>query len=247
VTFTTAKPNDITTVIDLAGSGESATTIVWAGDADFLVYGAVRVTGQAVSYAVIRSIDVTAHKQSEIARVATGVQLVPVAWRFDTHLGGALETEPGKNRVLAYDVIRDNSLISRTPLDGVGRPQLNASRDGRRILVALPSAVRWWPVDQPATAIDLHAGAGEPIGRAAFRPGTDEIGADVGRNFEIWTLTGQRRVVGTSFQGFQFWRVDGSAAIISSEPSTVSLLDPATGTIVPLPGGGFPVADVVLF
>jgi hypothetical protein len=58
-------------------------------------------------------------------------------------------------------------------------------------------------VDQPSAAKDLAAQPGESLGHAEFRPGTDELGVDVGTRFEIWTLTGGRRVVANSFQGFR--------------------------------------------
>src|SRR6266536_5291882 len=41
VTFSTARPNAVTTVLDLAGSGERATGLVWAGDApDSILFNA---------------------------------------------------------------------------------------------------------------------------------------------------------------------------------------------------------------
>jgi formylmethanofuran:tetrahydromethanopterin formyltransferase len=68
----------------------------------------------------------------------------------------------------------------------------------------------------------------------------------VGR-FEIWTLTGQRRVVANQVGSFVHWRADGTAAIVSADPTAVLLIDPVTGGTTPFPGGLFPVADVVIF
>lgn len=248
VTFSTARPNDVTTVLDLAGTGEFVTNIVWAGDgADYLVYSADRSAGSAIAYSVVRSIDLAAKKQSEIARITSGRHLVPLSWRFDTHVGGAVEQEAPSARVSTYYAIRDNGLVSATALAAAFLPQIGASRDGRRIVLSSSTSVRWWPVDQPAAAKELVAASGDTLGHVEFRPGTDEIGVNAGGRFEIWTLDGQRRVAATRVGDFDHWRVDGTAAITSPGPNTVLLVDPATGATTPLPGGGFPVADVVLF
>lgn len=69
VTFTTVRPNEITTVADLAGSGERATNIVWAGDgADYVVYSVDGGAPPTIAYSALRSVDLAAKKQSEIAR-----------------------------------------------------------------------------------------------------------------------------------------------------------------------------------
>ena len=93
-------------------------------------------------------------------------------------------------------------------------------------VVSLETSVRWWPVDQPTAAKDLMAQPGERLGHAEFRPGADELGVGVaeGGRFKIWTLTGARRVVASRAAGFLHWRVDGSAAIASSDPSAVLLI-----------------------
>ena len=196
VTFTTARPNDITVVADLAGSGERATNIVWAGDgSDYVVYSVDGGPPPSISYSALRSIDLAAKKQSEIARITSGLHLVALSWRFDTHVGGAVEQETPANRLAAYYVIDGNALTQRTPLAAASLPRISASRDGRRVVVSSDTSVRWWPVDQPAKSMELAAQQGETLGRAEFRPGTDEIGVDrVGPagQFEIWTLTQSR-------------------------------------------------------
>ena len=59
---------------------------------------------------------------------------------------------------------------------------------------------------------------------------------------EIWNVaTGAQRVVSPTL-GFQFWRVDGSAAIDGS-----NLVDPNTGVTTQLPGGAFKIVATVLF
>ena len=255
VTFTTARPNDITTVADLSGTGERANHIIWAGDgSDGVLFEANREArgpgggdNLIIEYSALRSVDLPTRAIREIVRISgQNNSLWALAWLPSRQLAGALEVQP-LGPTLNYVLIRAGA-IERTPLNP--RPSVasfNASRDGTRVLMFVDIFIRWWPVDQPATARDLVANSGEKLGRAALRPGADEIGVDVGPAFEIWTLTGQRRVVGKTFGGFRLWRVDGTAAIVSSDPSSVGLLDPVTGTITPLSGGGFPVADVVMF
>lgn len=255
VTFTTARPNDVTTVVDLAGSGELASRVIWAGDgSDSLLFGAVKETlGQAggnnviSEYSALRSVDLVTRNVREVVRIAgQNTKLWPLAWLPARQVVGALEV--GQLRpIVKYVTVRNGTLerIALSPSPNVD--SFSASRDGLRIVVSFPTSVRWWPVDQPSAAKDLTAQAGESLGHAELRPGTNELGVDVGSRFEIWALTGGRRIVANSFQGFVHWRVDGSAAIASSEPSAVLLIDPVTGATTPLPGGGFPLADVVMF
>lgn len=254
VTFTTADPNDITTLVDLTNSGEVAGAIVWAGDGSpsllFEVEKQSRGPGGGDNllreYSALRVLDVTSKSVREIARVSgQNTNLWPVAWLPARDLGAALEVRY-LGPVTSYVLVHAGK-SERTPLvTGRSVTSISASRDGTRVLQSDPTLLRWWPVDQPADVHDLSR-PGDSLGHAEFRPGFDEVGVDVGRNFEIWSLTGQRRVVGTSFQGFRFWRVDGSAAIVSSDQSGVFVMDPATGTLMPLPGGAFPAANAVLF
>jgi hypothetical protein len=254
ITFTTAKPKDITFVLDFSGSGEVAGEIVWAGDGtDFVVFSADRRSATTITYSAIRSVDLSAKKQSEIARVTTGLHLMPLAWSFNSHVGGAVDVDSSSGgRVSSYYVIRDNALTDRTALSGSFNTQISASRDGKRIVAVTAPSLRWWPVDQPAAVKEMSALNNSRVEYAAFRPGADELGVRAGApsasagvpppgHFEIWTLSGQQRVVSPTI-GFSFWRVDGTAAIDGS-----LLVDPATGATTQLPGGAFKIADVVLF
>jgi len=92
ISFTTARPNDITVYQGALVGSEFAVDIVWSGDnSDYIVYSVDdRSTPQTVVYSAIREYDLSAKKASEITR-ANGVHLMPLAWRFDTHLGGAVE------------------------------------------------------------------------------------------------------------------------------------------------------------
>ena len=254
ITFTTARPNDITVVLELGGAGALAGEIVWSGDgSDFVVFNVDRRAGGVVAYSALRSADLAARKQSEIARITTGQRLVPLAWSFSHHLGGAIEMNLTGGAATSYDVIRDNALTDRTPLTGAHVTTVRATRDGRRALAVInATTVRWWPVDQPSSVTTISATGGETIDRAEFRPGADELGVQVtgagvhtgpdsGR-FEIWSLNGQSKRKVTDLTGFARWRADGTAAFALDDNR---LIDPATGAISDIPSGQFIYATVL--
>jgi hypothetical protein len=255
ITFSTNKPNDVTIVVDLSGSGELAGGVVWAGDGSATVLLAVHkqsIPGpnQAPTvYSTLRVVDVGTRQVREIARVTNGAYFMPLAWRPDRKIGAALEVAAGAAN--SYDLVREGTPApERTPL-GVMYGAITASRDGLRIAAVMAPAVRWWPMDQPSAAKELIADSRGRADFAAFRPGTDELGVSVGAptvggvpppgHFEIWSLSGQQRVVSAT-AGFSRWRADGTAAIDGT-----SLVDPNTGAVTPLPGGAFKIVDVVLF
>jgi hypothetical protein len=264
ITFTTSKPNDVTTLIDFAGSGESAGALVWAGDgARSLVIAVHKLTGPSpvspTQYSSLRAVDLVTKQVREIARITNGASLFPIAWRSDRRVAVALEITAGSAQ--SYDVARDTTPLERTVLSGSYGP-VTASRDGLRVAAvfspgpdASAASVRWWPMDQLAAAKNINAPTGMRLEIASFRPGSpDELGVSVGApccpagqgvpppgHIEIWNVsTGQQRVVSTT-AGFALWRADGTAAIQGS-----TLIDPATGATSTMPGA-FKVVDVVLF
>lgn len=257
VTFTTARPNDLTTAVDLTTSGELASRVVWAGDgSDSLLFDAVKETrghgggDNAIwEYSALRSVNLSTREVREVVRIAgQNTKLWQLAWLPARQLIGALEMRQ-LGPVANYVVVRNGAIERNAINPSPGVASFVASRDGQRIVVSLSTSVRWWQVDQPSAAKDLPAQPGETLGHAEFRPGADELGVGVpeGGRFEIWTLAGQRRVVASRVGNFLHWRVDGTAAMASPDPTAVLLIDPATGATTPLPGGGFPVADVVMF
>jgi hypothetical protein len=257
LTFTTARPNDVTTVVDLAGSGELASRVIWAGDgSDSLLIDAVKETrgsgggDNAIwEYSALRSVNLATREVREVARIAgQNTKLWQLAWLPARGLVGALEMRQ-LGLVANYVVVRNGTVERTVMTPSPGVASFSASRDGLRVVVSLPAAVRWWPLDQPNAMKDLPAQPGETLGRAEFRPGSDELGVEVpeGGRFEIWTLTGQRRVVASRVGNFRAWRADGTAAFGSPDPTVVLLIDPTTGATTPLPGGGFPIAATVMF
>jgi hypothetical protein len=254
VTFTTVRPNDVTAVADLSGSGERARNVVWAGDGtDSILFAVVKDAPGSVDsaweYSAVRSVNVASRDVREIGRISgQNTALLPLAWLPGRQIVGALELRTSRP-IVNYVTIR-SGVVERTAISpNPNSDSFSASRDGLRVVVSLSTGLRWWPVDQPSAAKDLPGQPGEKLGRAEFRPGTDDLGVEVpeGGRLEIWTLTGQRRVVASRVGNFIHWRADGTAAIASPGPDTVLLVDPTTGATTPLPGGGFPVADVVLF
>jgi len=264
ITFTTSKPNDVTILIDFAGSGESAGGLVWAGDgARSLVIAVHKLTSPSpvspTEYSSLRVVDLATRQIREIARITNRSSLLPVAWRSDRRIAVALEITAGSAQ--SYDIAREGTPLERTVLDGSYGP-VTASRDGLRVAAVFspgPDAgaafVRWWPMDQLAAMKTMNAPPGTRVDLASFRPGSpDELAVDVGAlccpagqgvpppgHFEIWNVaTGQQRVVNANV-GFAIWRADGSAALIGS-----TLIDPANGATSTLPGT-FKIVDVVLF
>lgn len=254
VTFSTDRPNDVTAVVDLAGSRERAVNVVWAGDgSESIVFAVVKETfppgGGDVrfDYAALRAVDLRDRRVREIVRTSgQNTRLWPLAWLPGTDTAAAAEVGP-RGPATSYVTVRAGAIerIVITPNPNV--VWFSASRDGRRIAVSLQTSLRWWPTDQPSAVKEFKAQSTDRFGHVEFRPGADELGVDTGSAFELWTLTGQRRVVAEGTPGFLRWRVDGTAAIASSDPSSVWLVDPTTGAKTQLPGGGFPVADVVTF
>lgn len=247
VTFTTDRPNDVTIVADLAGSGERAVNVVWAGDgSDSVLFAVVKETfptgGGDVrfDYATLRAVNVKDRSLREIVRISgQNTRLWPLAWLPAKEIAAAAEIGP-RGAAMNYVTVRAGA-IERVPI--TPNPNVlwfSASRDGQRIVVSLQTSIRWWPTNQPSAAKEFTAQGTERFGHAEFRPGADEVGVDVGSAFELWTLTGQRRVVAERTPGFLRWRVDGTAAIASSDPFSVWLVDPVTGAKTELPGDGFP-------
>ena len=258
IAFTTSKPNDVAILIDFAGSGESAGGLVWAGDGAASLLLAVHKSpppGQS-AYSTLRVVDVATKQVREIARITSGSFFMPIAWRPDRSIGAAVEIAAGA--ASAYDLVRGGGpAIERTQLGGAGGP-ITASRDGLRVAAVITPApevgptVSWWPMDQPSARKDIVILNSSRVEFAAFRPGAPDelgvraqapsVGGPVPAHFELWNVaTGAQRAVSTTI-GFEFWRVDGSAAIAGT-----TLIDPSTGATTPLPGGAFKVAEVVLF
>lgn len=259
ITFTTARPNDVTTLVDFSGGGEFATHLVWAGDSSGSLLMVVEKHFNAAGggdnlireYSSLRTVDAATRQVKEIARISgENRNFFPLAWLPEKQLAAALEVRP-LGQVANYVLVRNGSLERTDLKTGASISSFTATRDGHRIAGAIGSDIRWWPIDEPLKARVIPGTSGDVLLNIAFRPGMDEIGVQVGHGlsgggatparFEIWSLTGQRRLVSAS-AGFERWRVDGSGALAGT-----SLIDPATGAITQLPGGPFIVAAAVLF
>ena len=249
ITFTTSRPNDVTTVLDLAGSGERATSIVWAGDgsASVLIDLSRSQVGQVdppAAYSILRSVDLTTRATRDELRLEDGAYLVPVAWHPRTRVAVAVTTGAG-GFATDYVLVRAGE-PSRTafPRGAVVFSSVRATQDGTRVLAAVGASntervLRWWPFDRFDAQQELRPASGEAVAAASWRPGSDEFGVSIlpvivlpgsVPRFELWTTGGARRVVSAS-AGHVVFRHDGTAGITGR----LELLDLATGALTPLP------------
>jgi hypothetical protein len=256
ITFTTVKPDDITYVMDMAGTGELIVgPPVWAADgSDSLLIGVVKPGADVgveppPAYSALRAVDVRTRAITEIAKASNQFVMVPVAWHPASRTATAVETGAGG---FAYSyVVVQGDRTTRTTFES-GAPQglvvagtVRASPDGKRVLALSgregPVVVKWWPFDRFGEQSELRpTGSGDSVRAAAWRPGADEIVVSIGApggtpsavatRLEIWPLQGTRRVVGPG-AALAAVRVDGTAAITMD----FTLVDLATGTTSPVP------------
>jgi hypothetical protein len=251
ISFTTTRPDEITTLVDLTSSGEFIVgPPVWAADgSDSLLVGVVKPSGQAgveppPSYAALRSIDTKTRAVAELTRTTNNYVVVPVAWHPGGGVAAAYETGPG-GLAVAYVVVRGQQ-VTRTPFGGdVVASTIVANEDGTRVL-ALDgrdgATVRWWSFDRFDQQTELKPTAGEGVYRATWRSRRDEIVVAVGQSgptstprsfsamrLEVWGSQSGRRVVRDT-GGLALVRVDGTAALAAD----YQLVDLTTGATTPV-------------
>lgn len=259
-------------VVDLAGSGEFGTSLAWAADnSNSLAFTVVRPGAQQgveppPLYSALRSVDLETGAVRELARTTNEFVLVPLVWRPRDNIAVAFETGPG-GFAYSYVVVRGTQL-DRTVFDRNETPLgLQADREGARILglFGRPNEkfLRWWTWDRPDQPRDMRAQPGEGVFRAAWRPGSDEIGVEVlssaprqtparGR-VELWSVAADVRRVVAGEGGFELFRTDGTAAIglRGTAPTfEIVLIDLATGATTPIPRANDverPLGPAVLF
>jgi hypothetical protein len=251
ISFTTAKPDDITYVMDMAGTGELIVgPPVWASDnSDSLLVGIVKPGAQSgieppPAYAALRSVDAKTHSVTELVRTTNNFVLLPVVWHPGGVAAAAYETGPG-GFAINYVVVRGQQ-ITRTPFGGdVVGATVTANQDGTRVLAIDGrdgGTVRWWTFDRFAQQTELKPPAGEGVFRAQWRSGRDEIVVGIGQNgptstprsvsaarLEVWGSQSGRRVVRDT-GGLAFVRVDGTAALAFD----YRLVDLTTGATTPV-------------
>jgi hypothetical protein len=247
ITFTTAKPDEITSVVDMAGTGENIVgPPVWAADnSDSLLFaitkpGAVTGIAPPPAYSALRSVDVKTRKVTEVTRTTNGFVLMPVVWHPGAAAAAAYETGDGGFAV-NYLVIRGQQ-VTRTPFGAtVGGGTLAANQDGTRVaaIYGTPGApVHWWPFDRFDQQTELKPAAGESAYRAYWRAGRDEIVVATGPSagvvsakmrVEVWGSQSGRRVVRDT-GGVALVRVDGTAVLAFD----YQLVDLTTGATTPV-------------
>jgi len=263
--------SDAKVAVDLSGSGEFATSLVWAADNTNSIAFTVMKPGTAPGieppplYSAFRSVDLGTGAVREVVRTENDRVLVPLIWRPRDNVAAAFETGPG-GFASSYVVIRGGQL-ERTVFDRDEPPRaLQSDREGARILGLFgrsnENLVRWWAWDRPEQPREMRAPTGEGVVRAVWRPGADEIGVEIlssaprqgmrGR-FELWSVaTDARRVVATD-GSIEFFRADGTAAIGlrgTAAPFEIVVIDLATGTTAPVPRASDterPIGPAVLF
>jgi hypothetical protein len=251
ITFTTVKPDEITTVLDMAGTGELLVgPPVWAADgSDSLLVGVIKPGAQSgvdppPAYSALRSIDMKTHTVTELTRITNNYVLAPVVWHPGGSVAAAYETGAGGFAV-NYVVVRGGQM-TRTSFGGsVVAGSVVANQDGTRVLAIEGTgggSVRWWPFDRLDQGTELKPAAGEGVFRAYWRAGRDEIVVAVDKNgptstprspsasrLEVWGSQSGRRVVRDS-GGLALVRVDGTAAIAAD----YQLVDLTTGATAPV-------------
>jgi hypothetical protein len=247
ITFTTEKPDEITSVMDMAGTGENLVGApVWAADNSDSLLLAITKPGAATgvapppAYSALRSVDVKTHKVTEVTRTTNGFVLVPVVWHPGAAAAAAYETGDGGFAV-NYLVIRGQQ-VTRTPFGAtVVGGTLAANQDGTRVaaIYGTPGAtVHWWPFDRFDQQTELKPAVGDGAYRAYWRAGRDEIVVATGPSagiasanmrVEVWGSQAGRRVVRDT-GGIALVRVDGTAALAFD----YQLVDLTTGATTPV-------------
>jgi hypothetical protein len=244
ISFTTAKPDDITYVMDMAGTGENIVgPPVWAADgSDSLLIGIIKPSAQTgiappPAYSALRSVNVKTHNVIEVTRTTNGFVLVPVVWHPATAVAAAYETGDGGFAV--NYVVMQGPQVARTPFGAsVGGGTLAANQDGTRVAAIFGSpgaTVHWWPYDRFDQQTELKPVAGEGAYRASWRGGRDELVVATGpasmppsvnMRVEVWGSQSGRRVVRDT-GGIALVRVDGTA-VLSFDYQLVDLTSGAT-------------------
>jgi hypothetical protein len=228
VTFRTDQPQQMTTVLDFAGTGEGVGQIAWAADDSSSVLISVhkfRPPTESTEYTTLRAVDLATRSVTEIARFTDGRFLVPLYWDPVTGSAAAYETGPGGFGV-DYVLLRGGQ-ISRTdfPFETIANTIKADARTGRILAIVGRdrTAVSTWRYDHFDQRTDLRPAAGEQVHVALWRPNREEIVVSVGppavtsepaMRMEVWSMANARRQLsGAGTSRLLLVRVDGTAAL----------------------------------
>jgi hypothetical protein len=229
VTFDTNRPQDMTTIVDFAGSGEGAGQIAWAADNSASVLISVhkfRVGGgEATEYTTLRAVDLATKNVTEIARFTDGRFLVPLYWDPVTRSAGAYETGPGGFGVDYVSVRGTQATRTNFPFETIAS-SINADARTGRVLAIVGrdgTAVSTWRYDRFEQRTDLRPAAGEQVHAALWRPNIEEVVVSVGppvatseppMRMEAWSMANaHRQLSGAGTSRLLLVRVDGTAAL----------------------------------
>lgn len=246
ITFDTSTPNAQKSLVDFSGTGESAYAVVWSAEsADELLLGVHKDSGGppgGPQYARLVVVDATSGQMREITRTTSGGWFRPLAWRGTTATAAAMEVGPG-GFAMSYVYVHGTTVARHEMGQQIIGNAVRANPEGTHVLHTgsldrIPRGVTWWPIDRFTEKQEITL-ADTDISVALWRPGALEIvvyGAPTsktsapGARIELWTLSGQRRVVREG-SPLALVRIDGSAAITTDG----MLVDLATGAATALP------------
>lgn len=248
-------------------SDERGIGLVWAPDGSSLMFAAASAAlgpdpEPAPQYTALRVIGRDGSGLHELARIATGQHVRPVAWDPARQLGAAVEglgqKGPGRYVIVSARPGSGGSVgfmdLPGARENNVGIEGLQASSDARFAMaiwrtVGAADVIRYWPLAalDPGRMRELMPQpAGEMIRGASWRPKSLEIGVNLGGKFQLWTLDGQRRPVRDIGSSVYFsFRHDGSSLYSASGPGEeIEIADLTDRTTTPhrLPGGGIGVS-----
>jgi len=249
-------------------SNERGAGLVWSPTGKTLMFAAASLTLAAgpvgaPTYSALRVVGIDGSGVIELAHIATGRDIRPVAWDETRDIGGAEEalgpTGPGRYIVVStHSVIERKGLTSNYRLIDLPDAQdasvvvgsLQASNDARFVMATWDypdrHLVRFWPIyglDNAGIRELTPEHASDTLHDARWRPNSVEIDVNVGGHLQLWTLDGQRRdIPATSGLTFFAFRHDGTGVYIarvgSGELELIDLMIPsADARGIPAPTG----------
>ena len=254
-----AKPSEGRTLLTLSATERGGGGILWSPDGTALViavYSADSFEGidGGPKVASLRTLSLGGGAPRDVAQLANGRVLIPVAWDQKANIIGAAESGAG-GFMSAYDAIalRANNEIQleRTPVQGRAI-SVQGSPDGTRVLGIWmdENAVHIWPTASFGSAFPV--GKGGTLNGARWRPGSDQVwwvvGTEVGW-FIPQTSSSAVMYGGSGQVSIGPFRPDGSAIVVTSSSGnqrSVVLVDArSVRTVAPL--GAEPVTASVAF
>jgi hypothetical protein len=253
--FDVTGPDQDTTLATILDT-ERGAAAVWSSDRTGIV-AVVESSGRAgtaetpAPFSALRVVDTPTRSIHEIARVTDGSQYWPVAWDRVTRLIGACVYGAAGATGIAWVVVGEDALSSRTPMEA-GIPAITVRASGNDVLGVLNgSVIRVWTLASYSTHREFGAASGEHIAFARWKPGSDDIVVVVADRLEIWPKAGGDRMIvahGLPAADDLLVSPDGAVAFLSFDGgASATAVDLATGLMAPLPMSGSQLAAPISF